>query len=153
MDTEIPISYFPGLPNSRAQVLNTAKIATIRTDGEIKLWGNELYWQTDGSLKFISVKRTLDHIIDSVVAGMQWAVDRKISARTFELVTQTVNEHLAKLVRQRIILGGQCFADSRNVKSTLTDGQAFFSLIFTPMYPMREINICLLYTSPSPRDS
>ena len=146
---QIPIDYVPGLATSRAQLLNNRSIATVVNQGAAKvLWGNELvHAPASSGLKFITVTRVLNMLIEKLVQGMQWALANQISVRTFELITQTVNAEIEKLVGQRIIMGGRCYADAnKNVASTVKDGQAFFNLNFTPFYVLRELNISINIT-------
>ena len=148
-DLQIPIDHVPGLATSRAQLLNNNSIATIIDQGGAKvLWGNELIHAAGSSgLKFITVTRVLNMLIEKLVQGMQWALANNISVRTFELIIQTVNAEIEKLVGQRIIMGGRCYADAnKNVASAIKEGQAFFNLNFTPFYVLRELNISINIT-------
>ena len=146
---QIPIDSVPGLSTSRAQLLNNKSIATLINQGPAKvLWGSELvHAPASSGLKFITVTRVLNMLIEKLVQGMQWALANNISVRTFELITQTVNAEIEKLVGQQIIMGGRCYADAdKNVASTIKEGQAFFNLNFTPFYVLRELNISINIT-------
>ena len=71
---------------------------------------------------------------------MQWALGNNIENQTFELIAQTVNADIERMVGDRMILGGRCFASrTQNTKAALKDGKAVFSLQYTPMYPLREL--------------
>ena len=131
-----------GHTNSRAQVLNNAYIATIIRDGGFRFWGNESVTSTDPNYRFINILRTADAIEDSLERAHQWAVDRLITTRYFELVSQSVNNFLDKLTSQQIISGGVCFPDEeKNTASTIQEGQVFFNVEWSGAYPAQTLNI------------
>ena len=145
----LPIDYIPGLAGSRSQILNAANIATVINDGSLKLFGNTLYHTPadQTGLRFVPVKRTLDKIIDELVKGMQWALDKKINIRTFEQVTQTINAYLGTLAGNRLILGGECYIDKdETTVASLKAGRASVKVNYTPIYPINELNISVNFT-------
>ena len=131
-----------GHSNSRAQVLNNAYIATIIRDAGLRLWGNESVTSTNPNYRFINILRTADAIEDSLERAHQWAVDRLITTRYFELVSQSVNNFLDKLTSQQIISGGECYPDEeKNTASTIQEGQVFFNVEWSGAYPAQTLNI------------
>lgn len=134
-----PIDFKLGDANSRANLLNEAKVATtIRHDG-YRLWGNRSL-TADAKWVFLSVRRTADIINDSLLRAHLWAVDRGITRTYVEDVTEGVNEYLRGLVATDAILGGRCWADpDLNTPANIQLGKVFFNFDFTPPYPAEHI--------------
>lgn len=128
-----------GDANSRANLLNERKIATIiRLEG-FRLWGNRSL-SSDPKWAFLSVRRTADIINDSILRAHLWAVDRNITKTYLEDVTESVNAYLRDLVNLGAILGGRCWADpDLNTPAQIAQGNAFFNFDFTPPYPAEHI--------------
>ena len=95
----------------RAQALNDVYIATIIRRNGFRLWGNETVATTDASYRFINIQRTADAIEASLYDAHQWAIDRNITERYFELVAQSVQNFLDKLTSQGAITGGVAYPD------------------------------------------
>ena len=133
-----------GFVGSHADVLNTNLVATIIRDGGFNLWGNETLSHTDPTFRFLSIARTANVIEDSLRASHKWAVDRNISARYFELVSQSVNSFLKGLQADGAILGGECYPDREKIsKARIKEGQADFKVEWSGSYPAQTLNIGL----------
>ena len=140
--TQRKIDFQHGNSSTRAQALNDEYIATIIRQNGYRLWGNETVATTDASYRFINIIRTADAIEDSLEAAHQWAVDRNITLRYFQLVAQSVNNFLAKLTAQEAITGGICYPDdSKNSVASIQEGQAYFQIEWSGAYPAQTLNI------------
>lgn len=134
-----PIDYALGDPNTRANLLNEAKIATIIRDDGFRLWGNRTL-SADPKWAFLSRSRTADMIDLSIMQGHRWAVDRAITKGYFDDVTASVNAYLRKLQTRGAILGGKCWADPDfNQPTDLAAGGATFSYDFTAPPPAERV--------------
>lgn len=134
-----PIDFKLGDSNSRANLLNEQKIATvIRQDG-YRLWGNRTL-SSDSKWAFLCVVRTADIIADSLTAAHLWAVDRGITKNYVTDVVEGVNSYLRYLTNIGAILGGECWADpDLNTADQIAQGKIFFDFDFTPVYPAEHI--------------
>ena len=130
------------MDKKRAQALNTKYIATVIRKAGHRLWGNETVTTTDPNFRFLNIQRTADAIEVSLREAHKWAVDRLITTRYFELVSQSVNNFLDKLTSQDIISGGVCYPDrAKNTASTIQEGQVFFNVEWSGAYPAQTLNI------------
>ena len=140
--TQRKIDFQHGNSSTRAQALNDEYIATIIRQNGFRLWGNETVSTTDASYRFINIQRTADTIEDSLREAHQWAVDRNITLRYFQLVAQSVQNFLDKLTAQGAITGGVCYPDdSKNSVASIQEGQAFFQIEWSGAYPAQTLNI------------
>ena len=140
--TQRKIDFQHGNSATRAQALNNEYIATIIRQNGYRLWGNETVATTDASYRFINIIRTADTIEDSLREAHQWAVDRNITLRYFQLVAQSVQNFLDKLTAQTAITGGVCYPDdSKNSVASIQEGQAYFQIEWSGAYPAQTLNI------------
>lgn len=137
--TERPIDFSMGDPNSRANLLNAKKVATIVRLNGFRLWGNRTL-SDDPKWQFLSVVRTADIIADTLQAGHLWAVDRGITKNYVEEVREGVNAKLRELKALGAILGGECWFDpDLNTPTAIANGQVFWDFDFTPVYPAEHL--------------
>jgi phage tail sheath protein FI len=133
------IDFQMGDSNSRANILNSQKIATIIRYSGFRLWGNRTL-SRDQKWAFLCVSRTSDIINDSLVAAHLWAVDRGITKGYVDAVIEGVNDFLRGLQTQGAILGGKCWIDPDiNTNANISAGKIFFDFDFTPVYPAEEV--------------
>lgn len=137
--TARPVDFQLGNINSRANLLNEQKIATVIQQNGYRLWGNRSL-SADPKWAFLSVRRTADLINDSLQRAHLWAVDRNITRTYIEDVVEGVNAYLRGLIGQGAILGGECWADNElNTAAAITAGKVYFNFDFTPPFPAEHI--------------
>lgn len=137
--TSRPVDFKLGDANSRANLLNEAKVTTIIRQEGFRLWGNRSL-SADPKFAFLSVRRTADIINESLQRAHLWAVDRNITRTYVEDVVESVNGYLRSLVGLGAILGGQCWPDpDLNTPANITQGKVYFNFDFTPPYPAESI--------------
>lgn len=133
------VDFALGDANSRANILNENKIATIIRHDGFRLWGNRTL-SSDPKFAFLSVRRTADIINDSILRAHMWAVDRNITKTYVEDVTESVNAYLRHLTSIGAIIGGQCWADpDLNTPENIAAGRVYFNVEFTPPYPAERV--------------
>ena len=133
------VDYTLGDPNCRANYLNENEVATIIHLNGYRLWGNRTT-SADPKYAFLSVRRTADIILDSILRAHLWAVDRNITKTYLEDVAEGVNAYLRHLKAIGAILGGKCWADPElNTPEQIADGKVYFDFDFTPPYPAEHI--------------
>jgi phage tail sheath protein FI len=134
-----PIDFALGDPNSRANLLNAAKISTTIRQNGYRLWGNRSLTD-DTKLHFLCVRRTADIINDSIMRGHLWAVDRGITASYNSEVAESVNAYLRTLQSLGAIYGGNCWPDpDLNTPANIQLGHVYFNFDFTPTYPAERV--------------
>ena len=62
-----------------------------------RLWGETALRVSDPKYAFLSVRRTADIILDSILRAHLWAVDRNITKTYLEDVAEGVNAYLRHL--------------------------------------------------------
>jgi hypothetical protein len=128
-----------GDANSRANLLNEARVATIIRQDGFRLWGNRSL-TADSKWTFLSVRRTADLINESLQRAHLWAVDRNITRTYVQDVTEGVNAYLRTLKALGAILGGECWPDpDLNTPANVALGKVYFNFDFTPPYPAEHI--------------
>lgn len=137
--TARPIDFTLGDANSRANLLNESKIATIIRQDGFRLWGNRTL-SSDPKWAFLCVRRTADIINDSLLRAHLWAVDRGITKTYVDEVKEGVNNYLRHLTSIGAILGGECWADpDLNTPDQIAQGKVYFDFDFTPVYPAEHV--------------
>lgn len=137
--TTRPVDFVMGDANSRANLLNEAKVATIIRQNGFRLWGNRTL-SADPKWAFLCVVRTADMINDSLLAAHLWAVDRGITKTYVEDVREGVLNYLRYLMSIGAILGGDCWLDPElNSPDQIAQGKVYWDFDFTPVYPAEHL--------------
>jgi len=145
--TSRPVDFTLGDPNTRANLLNEANVATIIRLNGFRLWGNRSL-SADPKFAFLSVRRTADIINDSLLRAHLWAVDRNITKTYLEDVAGGVTDYMRTLQAQGAILGGKCWPDpDLNSAADIAQGKVFFCFDFTPPYPAEHITFKSILTN------
>lgn len=137
--TARPVSWAISNPDTEANRLNEAGVATIvRKDG-FRLWGNRST-ADDPNWAFLSVRRTADMIYESIEEALLWAMDRPFSAQLLLDLRDSIQAYLATLEGRRAILGGSVWIDPElNTEATLKAGQLFLNFDIEPPAPLEHL--------------
>lgn len=126
------IDFTLGDPTCRANFLNSHEIATTIQESGYRLWGNRTT-SSDPKWAFLAHVRIADIINDSLLAAHLWAVDRNITRTYLEDVTSGVQAFINRLVAERRIAGGRCWADPElNTPEDMQAGRVTFDFDFSP---------------------
>lgn len=137
--TTRPVDFVMGDVNSRANLLNEKKVATIIRQDGFRLWGNRTL-SADPKWAFLCVVRTADMINDSLLANHLWAVDRGITKTYAQDVREGVRAYLRYLTTIGAILGGDCWFDPElNTPDQIAQGKAYWDFDFTAVYPAEHL--------------
>ena len=143
----IPIDFKMGSQASRAAVLNNLNTTTVIRKNGFKLWGNRLVTTTPG-LSFITARRIIDLIVDSLQNALFNQVDRPLTKDLVDGVADTVNAFLRGQEARGAIAGGECFPNpDLNTTTALANGEVNFSIKVSPTPPAESINLKLLITN------
>jgi len=138
--TTRPIEFLDGDETCRANLLNNANIATIIRDDGFRLWGNRTL-SSDPKWAFVTRVRTMDIVMDAILYGHKWAVDRSITATYVSDVTEGLRAFMRDLKAQGAIINFEVFADPElNTESQLEQGKVYWNIRFTDVPPAENPN-------------
>ena len=133
--TSRPIEFLDGDETCRANLLNNANITTIIRDGGYRLWGNRTL-SADSKWAFVTRVRTVDIVMDAILAGHKWAVDRSITKTYIKDVTDGLEAFMRDLKNQGAVINFEVFADTElNTASQLEEGKVYWNIRFTDVPP------------------
>lgn len=138
--TSRPVEFLDGDDSCRANLLNNANIATIIRDDGFRLWGNRTL-SSDPKWAFVTRVRTLDIVMDAILYGHKWAVDRAITATYVKDVTEGLQAFMRDLKNQGAIINFEVYADPElNTASQLEQGKVYWNIRFTDVPPAENPN-------------
>ncbi|QBZ91126.1 phage tail sheath family protein [Pseudomonas viciae] len=138
--TTRPIEFLDGDETCRANLLNNANITTIIRDDGFRLWGNRTL-SSDPKWAFVTRVRTMDIVMDAILYGHKWAVDRSITATYIKDVTEGLQAFMRDLKAQGAIINFEVFADPElNTASQLEQGKVYWNIRFTDVPPAENPN-------------
>lgn len=133
--TTRPIEFLDGDETCRANLLNNANIATIIRDDGYRLWGNRTL-SSDSKWKFVTRVRTLDMVMDAILYGHKWAVDRGITKTYVKDVSEGLQNFMRDLKNQGAVINFEVYPDTEmTTVSQLADGKVFWRIRFTDVPP------------------
>ncbi|WP_397452533.1 phage tail sheath subtilisin-like domain-containing protein [Pseudomonas sp. NA-150] len=138
--TTRPVEFLDGDETCRANLLNNANITTIIRDEGYRLWGNRTC-SSDPKWAFVTRVRTLDIVMDAILFGHKWAVDRSITKTYVKDVTEGLENFMRDLKNQGAIINFEVFADpDLNTASQLEQGKVYWNIRFTDVPPAENPN-------------
>lgn len=141
------IEYLDGDESCRANLLNNAKIATIIRDDGFRLWGNRTL-SSDSKWSFVTRVRTMDIVMDAILYGHKWAVDRAITSTYIRDVTEGLQAFMRDLKAQGAIINFEVYADpALNTASQLEQGKVYWNIRFTDVPPAENPNFRIEVTN------
>ena len=141
------IEYLDGDETCRANLLNNANIATIIRDDGFRLWGNRTL-SSDEKWKFVTRVRTMDMVMDAILYGHKWAVDRGITSTYIRDVTEGLQAFMRDLKAKGAIINFEVYADPvLNTASQLEQGKVYWNIRFTDVPPAENPNFRIEVTN------
>ena len=138
--TSRPVEFLDGDETCRANLLNNANVTTIIRDDGYRLWGNRTL-SSDPKWAFVTRVRTMDIVMDAILYGHKWAVDRSITATYVKDVTEGLQAFMRDLKNQGAIINFEVFADTElNTASQLEQGKVYWNIRFTDVPPAENPN-------------
>ncbi|ANI16762.1 phage tail protein [Pseudomonas citronellolis] len=133
--TSRPVEFLDGDETCRANLLNNAFVTTIIRDGGYRLWGNRTL-SSDTKWTFVTRVRTLDMVMDAILVGHKWAVDRGITKTYVKDVTEGLQAFMRDLKNQGAVIDFEVYADpTLNTTSQLAQGKVYWNIRFTDVIP------------------
>ena len=134
-----PISFSLAQPDTEANRLNEAHIATVVRQNGFRIWGNHTM-AVDPMWRFLPVSRTVDMAYESLEEGHLWAMDRPFSQQLLITLRNGVQAYLDGLVDRGALIGGTCWIDPElNTAVTLQAGQLFVDFDLEPPAPLERL--------------
>lgn len=134
-----PVGFAISDPDTEANRLNEAKVATVIRSAGFRLWGNRST-SADALWAFLSVRRTADLIYDSIERAHLWAMDRPLNPQLVIDVRDSVQAYLDQLIALGALLGGTVWLDPElNTKATLAAGQLYLDFDIEPPGPLEHL--------------
>ncbi|HGA2318122.1 TPA: phage tail sheath subtilisin-like domain-containing protein [Pseudomonas putida] len=134
------VEFLDGDDTCRANLLNNANITTIIRDDGYRLWGNRTL-SRDPKWAFVTRVRTMDIVMDAILYGHKWAVDRSITATYVKDVTEGLQAFMRDLKNQGAIINFEVYADTElNTASQLEQGKVYWNIRFTDVPPAENPN-------------
>lgn len=147
LGTSRAVGFFLGDENAEANILNENDVATIIRENGFRLWGNHTT-TSDAQLQFLSTRRILDMVNESVMRAHLWAVDRCISRTYLQDVRESVASYLRSLETRGAILGSDVFINpDANTATDVANGQITIDFEFTPAYPAERVRFRSILTN------
>jgi phage tail sheath protein FI len=124
------VEYLYGDPTCRANLLNRACIATIIREGGFRLWGNRTL-SADPKWSFVTRVRTCDMVMDAILAGHQWAVDRGITKTYVKDVSDGLDGFMRDLKSAGAVINFEVFPDPLlNTATQLEEGKVYWRALY-----------------------
>ena len=123
---------YRGDGTSRAELLNQNHVATVvrHPKGGYKLLGGRSL-STDPKFAFFKRARVMNVFARTIIDQMQWAVDKNITRRYFEMVTDSMNKWIRREVALEHIAGGRCWVEPGvNTPESMEAGEVIFDYDF-----------------------
>ena len=99
------------------------------------MWGNRTL-SSDPKWSFVTRVRTLDIVMDAILAGHKWAVDRSITKTYVKDVTDGLDAFMRDLKNQGAVINFEVYADTvLNTASQLEEGKVYWNIRFTDVPP------------------
>lgn len=139
--TSTPIRWDIEDQTSEAALLNAAQVtALVRTDGGFRFWGNRTTATDDSAFVFESTVRVAQLLTDTIVQGMQWAMDKPLTPSLAKYIIETINGLFRKLKASGVILGATAwYDDANNDVSSLKAGKLRIDYDYTVPPPLEDL--------------
>lgn len=145
--TSRAVGFFLGDENAEANILNENDVATIVRENGFRLWGNHST-TGDAQYQFLSTRRIIDMVNESVMRAHLWAVDRCITRTYLQDVSASVASYLRSLETRGAILGSRVHIDpDANNETDISNGQVTIDFEITPTYPAERVRFRSILTN------
>lgn len=132
---------------SEAGLLNDAKVTCLVNREGFRFWGNRTTAAADSVYKFEVYTRTAQVVIDTIAAGVTWAIDKPLTPGLVKDLVEQINGKLRELTRLGFLLGGKCWFDkTKNPDANLQGGQLKIDYDFGPVPPLEALGMTQHFT-------
>ncbi len=127
--------------NSDAAHLNDKQVtALIRSGGGFRFWGSRGCIEPTSPFSFETATRTAQVLLDTIGAGMMWAIDKPLRPSLAKDIVETINGSIAGMVTAGQLIGGKAwFVADKNPPASLAQGKLAIDYNFTPVPPLENL--------------
>lgn len=137
------IIHLPQDSAGQTNVLNAGNVATLIQRDGFRLWGNR-GCGSDPLTAFISVRRVMDVVAESIEQAHDWAIDRPLSSQLVLDIVDSVNAFLRSLRNRGAILGGKAYLNpDLNTPESLKAGRLYVDFDIEPAAPLERLTFTL----------
>ena len=145
----VPVDFQMDNPNSGVQDRINAGMITVVNQGGFRTWGDATPAAgAKAPYRFVNVRRIGDILAHTIQVNHLWAVSKAIGKNYLSEVAENVNAYIRILKAQGALRGGFCYPDGeKNTKESIANGQVYFNLEYTPVYPATSITFHIQLTT------
>ncbi|MFK3888496.1 phage tail sheath subtilisin-like domain-containing protein [Sphingomonas sp. NPDC079357] len=128
-----------------ANLLNDKQItALIRTPAGYRFWGNRTTAPAGDLFSFESTARTADVVMDTIVGGLLWAIDKPLRPSLVKDIVETINGGLRQMKAEGRIVDGRAWFEQKpgkNDTAFLSAGKLAIDYDYTPVPPLENLTL------------
>lgn len=128
--------------------LNEKGVLFFTNIQEPKIWGSRTTYKVNDDYIFETYTRTEFKLKEIIAKGIQWAVDKPLTAGLVNDVVNIIEQALADLVTQGKLLGAKIWVkkpendlENRLLKEQIKQGAFSFNYKFTPVPPLEQLHL------------
>jgi phage tail sheath protein FI len=127
--------------SSEAALLNAVQVtALVRTDAGFRFWGNRTAAEPESPFVFESTVRVAQLLVDTIVSGMLWAMDKPLTPSLAKDVIETINGLGRQLKTAGVVLGfNAMFNEANNSTDSLKAGKLRIDYDYTVPPPLEDL--------------
>ncbi|HEX7856025.1 MAG TPA: phage tail sheath C-terminal domain-containing protein [Sphingobium sp.] len=126
--------------DTEAGLLNAGGItAMVNANGGYRFWGNRTR-SDDPLFAFESTTRTAQVLLDTIGAGLLWAIDKPLKPSLAKSIVESINATFRQMKSADAIIGANSWYDpTRNSPDTLSAGKLWIDYDYTPVPPLEQL--------------
>jgi hypothetical protein len=128
--------------NCEANLLNAAEVsALIRANGGFRIWGSRTC-SDEPLFAFESATRTAQVLMDTIAAGMMWAIDKPLRPSLVKDIVETINGSIREMKAAGQLIDGRAWFDpEKNPTTSLAGGKLVIDYDYTPVPPLEHLTL------------
>jgi hypothetical protein len=128
--------------NCEANLLNAAEVsALIRAGGGFRIWGSRTCAEEPHFI-FESATRTAQVLMDTIAAGMMWAIDKPLRPSLVKDIVETINGKIREMKAAGQLIDGRAWFDpEKNPTTSLAGGKLVIDYDYTPVPPLEHLTL------------
>lgn len=128
--------------DTEAKLLNDAGItAVVNANGGYRFWGNRTQ-SADPLFAFESAVRTAHVLLDTIGAGLLWAIDKDLRPHLVKDIVNTINAKLDEIKSRGGLIGAKArYNPAKNSEETLSAGKLWIDYDYTPVPPLEQLTL------------
>lgn len=131
-----------------ADILNEKGVLLFKSINDLSIWGSRTTFSKNKDYIFETYTRTEFKLKEIIAKGIQWAVDKPITAGLVNDVVNIIEQALADLVTQGKLLGAKIWVkkpennlENRLLKEQIKQGSFSFKYKFTAVPPLEQLHL------------